>query len=204
MGGEFLTVEIEESGDGAGGYAKEMSKEFIDAEMALFMQQAKEVDIVISTALIPNKPAPILWPATHVNAMKEGSIIVDLAAGGGGSKAGNCELTKPGVISTTPNGVTIIGYDDFPSRLPAQSSLMYGNNITKFLLSMGPTTGDKGHWNIDHADQCVRGMLVLEDGAMRWPPPPPDIPPAPPARATEEEVELTHDQKNQISYAQNM
>jgi len=203
MGGEFLTVEIEESGDGAGGYAKEMSQEFIDAEMALFMKQAQEVDIVVSTALIPNKPAPILWPSTHVKAMKEGSIIVDLAAGGGGSKAGNCEMTQPGKIITTDNGVTIIGYDDFPSRLPAQSSLMYGNNITKFLLSMGPATGDKGHWNIDHADNCVRGMLVLEDGQMRWPPPPPDLPPAPPAKAVEEEIPLTHDQKNQISFAQN-
>ena len=203
FGAEFLTVEIEESGDGAGGYAKEMSKEFIDAEMALFMKQAEDVDIVVSTALIPNKPAPILWPATHVKAMKQGSIIVDLAAGGGGSSAGNCELTKPGEIVTTDNGVSIIGYNDFPSRLPAQSSLMYGNNITKFILSAGPTTGEKGYFNIDHEDQCVRGMLVLEDGQMRWPPPPPDLPPAPPAKKVEEELELTLDQKNQISKAQN-
>jgi len=204
MGGEFLTVNIEESGDGAGGYAKEMSKEFIEAEMALFMEQAKECDIVISTALIPGKPAPLLWPEEHVKAMKYGSIVVDLAAGAGGSTSGNCQLTKPGQAYTTDNGVTIMGFDDYPSRLGSQSSLMYGNNITKFILSAGPTTQEKApYFHIDHDDQCVRGMLVLENGQMRWPPPPVDLPPAPPAAAVVEEVPLTHDQKNQISKAQN-
>jgi NAD(P) transhydrogenase len=204
FGAEFLTIDIVEDGSGAGGYAKEMSQDFQDAQMDMFYKQAAECDIVISTALIPGKPAPLLWPAKHVAAMKEGSIIVDLAAGAGGA-AGNCELTKPGEVYTTDNGVTIVGYDDFPSRLPTQSSTLYGNNITKFLLSAGPATNptEKGTYDIDHNDPCVRGMLVLEGGASRFPPPPPNLPPAPPAAVVKEVVELTMDEKNEISRAKN-
>ena len=113
LGGEFLTVRIQESGEGQGGYAKEMSKEFLEAEYALFRDQAKDVDIVITTALIPGKPAPKLWFADMVELMKPGSVIVDLAA----EKGGNCELTKPGEVYEH-KGVTIVGYTDLAGRLP--------------------------------------------------------------------------------------
>lgn len=128
LGGEPLEVKFKESGEGSGGYAKEMSKEFYDAEMELFARQAKEVDIIITTALIPGKPAPKLILERHVHLMKPGSVIVDLAAETGG----NCELTVPGTINTV-NGVKIIGYTDFPSRLGGQASALYANNISKLL-----------------------------------------------------------------------
>jgi NAD(P) transhydrogenase len=128
MGGQFLTVTIEEDGSGAGGYAKEMSPEFIKAEMELFAKQAKECDIIITTALIPNKPAPKLILKEHVELMKPGSVIVDLASEAGG----NCELTKPGELNVH-NGVKIVGYTDLPSRLAGQSSSLYANNISKFM-----------------------------------------------------------------------
>jgi NAD(P) transhydrogenase alpha subunit len=128
LGAEFLEVKLKESGEGTGGYAKEMSPEFIKAEMELFAKQAKEVDIIITTALIPGKPAPKLILADHVHLMKPGSVIVDLASEAGG----NCELTKPGEINDV-NGVKVIGYTDFPSRLSGQSSALYANNISKFL-----------------------------------------------------------------------
>ena len=123
-----MEVKLKESGEGTGGYAKEMSPEFIKAEMELFAKQAKEVDIIITTALIPGKPAPKLLLAEHVHAMKPGSVVVDLASEAGG----NCELTKPGEINNV-NGVKVIGYTDFPSRLSGQSSSLYANNISKFL-----------------------------------------------------------------------
>lgn len=128
LGAEFLEVKYKESGEGSGGYAKEMSPEFIKAEMELFAKQAKEVDIIITTALIPGKPAPKLILAEHVHLMKPGSVIVDLASEAGG----NCELTKPGEINNV-NGVKVIGYTDFPSRLSGQASSLYANNISKFL-----------------------------------------------------------------------
>ena len=128
MGGQFLTVNIDEDGSGAGGYAKEMSPEFIKAEMELFAKQAKEVDIIITTALIPNKPAPKLILEEHVALMKPGSVIVDLAAEAGG----NCAHTKPGELVEV-NGVKICGYTDFPSRLAGQASSLYANNISKFM-----------------------------------------------------------------------
>eukprot|EP00937_MAST-01D_sp_MAST-1D-sp2_P000289 g289.t1 len=205
FGAEFLTVDYEEDGAGAGGYAKEMSQGFLDAQMAMFMEQAKDVDIVISTALIPNRPAPNLWPKEHVAAMKQGSVVVDLAAGAGGSP-GNCEVTRPGEVYTTENGVTIVGYDDLPSRLPGQSSTLYGNNITKFLLSAGPiTTHDKGYYYVDHEDPVVRGMLISEGGQNRYPAPPYVLPEgqAPPGASAKEEEPLTLDQLNAISKAQN-
>ena len=128
LGAEFLEIKLKESGEGTGGYAKEMSKEFYDAEMELFAKQAKEVDIIVTTALIPGKPAPKLITAYHVSLMKPGSIIVDLASENGG----NCELTKPNEINIV-NGVKIIGYTDFPSRLAGQSSALYANNISKLV-----------------------------------------------------------------------
>ncbi|QSS52298.1 NAD(P) transhydrogenase, mitochondrial precursor [Histoplasma capsulatum var. duboisii H88] len=148
-----------------------MSKEFLEAEMKLFMEQCKEVDIVITTALIPGKPAPKLIKKEMVAAMKPGSVIVDLAAEAGG----NCELTIPGQL-TVENGVTVIGYTDLPSRLPTQSSTLYSNNITKFLLSMAP---EEKKFGVDPTDEVVRGSIVTENGEVLPPAPRPAPPPAP-------------------------
>lgn len=176
LGAEFLTVNIQESGEGSGGYAKEMSPEFIAAEMALFKEQARDVDIIVSTALIPGKKAPLLITQDMIDVMKPGSVLVDLAAEAGG----NVEGTVANQVVKTPNGVTIIGYTDLPSRLPTQSSTLYSNNISKFLLSMGPfTSGKKGEFMIDHKDDAVRGALVLEEGELMWPAPPLPAPAAP-------------------------
>ncbi|KAG1891112.1 PNTB-domain-containing protein [Suillus subluteus] len=169
LGAEFVEVSIEEEGGGAGGYAKEMSKEFIEAEMALFLEQCKEVDIIITTALIPGKPAPKLILDYMIAAMKQGSVIVDMAAEAGG----NCEATVPGKL-VVKNGVTIIGYTDLPSRLPTQSSTLYSNNITKFLLSIG----ENNAFNIDLTDEVVRGSIVVHQGAILPPAPRPAPPPA--------------------------
>lgn len=183
LGAEFIEVEIEEDGSGAGGYAKEMSKEFIEAEMKLFTEQARDVDIIVTTALIPGKPAPKLLPTYIVEAMKPGSVIVDLAAEAGG----NCEKTKPGEL-TTYKGVKIIGYTDLPSRLPTQSSTLYSNNITKFLLSMTPVEKEFG---IDLEDEVVRGAIVTKTGEILPPAPRPAPPPAPAtAAAATKEAEV--------------
>ena len=170
LGADFLQVEIAEDGSGAGGYGKEMSKEFIDAEMKLFLDQCRDVDIVVTTAQIPGKPAPKLITKEMVEAMRPGSVIVDLAAEAGG----NCELTVPGQL-VTHEGTTIIGYTDFPSRLPTQSSTLYSNNISKFLLSLSPKDG---HFGVDLSDEVVRGSIVTHHGeivplAPRPAPPPP-------------------------------
>jgi H+-translocating NAD(P) transhydrogenase subunit alpha len=163
LGGEFLTISIQESGEGQGGYAKEMSKEFLDAEYALFRAQAKEVDIVITTALIPGKPAPKLWFTDMVELMKPGSVIVDLAA----EKGGNCELTQPGEV-VEHKGVSIVGYTDLASRMAHVASDMYGTNLAHFLDEMG---GAKSY-KVDHDNDAIRPALVLEAGEKRWPPPP--------------------------------
>ncbi|XP_033105685.1 NAD(P) transhydrogenase, mitochondrial-like [Anneissia japonica] len=164
LGAEFLEVQIEESGEGTGGYAKEMSPEFIKAEMELFAKQCKEIDILISTALIPGKPAPKLISREMIESMHEGSVVVDLAA----EMGGNIETTKPNELYKY-KGVTHIGYTDLPSRLPTQASTLYANNISKLLVSLGP----KGHFYLDHEDEVTRGSLVLQDGQMMWPPPAP-------------------------------
>lgn len=177
LGAEFLKVHIEESGEGGGGYAKVMSKEYHEAQLDLFRKQAKDVDIIITTALIPGKTAPVLITRDMISTMKPGSVTVDLAAEAGG----NVETTVPGDVWHSPNGVTCIGYTDLPSRLANQSSTLYSNNITKFLLSMGPhTTKTKGEFLIDHDDQAVRGALVTEAGKIMWPAPP--LPPPPPKK----------------------
>jgi NAD(P) transhydrogenase subunit alpha len=163
LGGEFLTVTIKESGEGQGGYAKEMSKEFLDAEYALFRAQAKEVDIVITTALIPGKPAPKLWFKDMVELMKPGSVVVDMAA----EQGGNCEVTKPGEV-IVHQGVTVIGYTDLASRMAHVASDLYGTNLAHFLDEMGGAAGHK----IDHGNDAVRPALILENGEKRWPPPP--------------------------------
>merc|ERR1719228_1451043 len=165
MGAEFLEVDIKEDGSTEGGYAKEMSKEFIEAEMKLFHDQCKDVDIVITTALIPGVKAPILIKKYMVDDMKPGSVVVDLAAEAGG----NIETITPGEL-TVYNNVTHIGYTDLPSRLPTQASTLYSNNISKLLLSMA---GDKDHYYLDMADDVVRGSIVLNKGVTSWPPNPP-------------------------------
>merc|ERR1712212_892340 len=165
MGGEFLEVEIEEDGSTEGGYAKEMSKEFIEAEMQLFHDQCKDVDIVITTALIPGRTAPILIKKYMIDDMKPGSVVVDLAAEAGG----NIETITPGEL-TVYNNVTHIGYTDLPSRLPTQASTLYSNNLSKLMLSM---QGTKDHYFLDMADDVVRGSIVLDKGVTTWPPNPP-------------------------------
>lgn len=191
LGAEFVEVEMEEDGSGAGGYAKEMSKEFIEAEMKLFKEQAKEVDIIITTALIPGKPAPKLILKEALDVMKPGSVVVDLAAEAGG----NCEATVKGKLAMYKD-VKVIGYTDLPSRLPTQSSTLYSNNITKFLLSMTPKDKEFG---IDLSDEVVRGAIVTQDGQVVPPAPRPAPPPAPaqPAKAevVVETKELTPWQK---------
>src|SRR5690606_16238996 len=164
MGADFLELDLKEDGTGSGGYAKEMSDEFIKAEMALFKVQAKEVDIIITTALIPGRPAPLLLPRDIVEVMKPGSVIVDMAAEAGG----NCEVTQPEKVIEY-NGVTIIGYVDLPSRLAPTASQLYGTNLVHLLSDLGGA--EKFH--IDHDDEVVRGALVLENGELMWPPPKP-------------------------------
>jgi len=164
MGAEFLFLDFEEDGSGKGGYAKVMSKEFIEAEMALFAQQAMDVDIIITTALIPGKRAPMLFPAGIVESMKEGSVIVDLAA----EQGGNCAVTKPGEV-VKQHGVTVIGYTDFPSRMARQSSHLYGATLVNLLEEMG---GDE-NYSIDLENDIVRPALVMHEGEVTWPPPPP-------------------------------
>ncbi|PLB51984.1 NAD(P) transhydrogenase [Aspergillus steynii IBT 23096] len=190
LGAEFIEVDMQEDGSGQGGYAKEMSKEFIEAEMKLFMEQAREVDIIITTALIPGKPAPKLITKEMIAAMKPGSVVVDLAAEAGG----NCEATIPGQL-TTYKDVTVIGYTDFPSRLPTQSSTLYSNNVTKYLLSMAPQEKSFG---IDLNDEVVRGSIVTLNGEILPPAPRSAPPPAPKieaAPAKEQAVALTPWQK---------
>lgn len=177
MDAEFLMLDFEdEDGSGEGGYAKVMSDEFIAAEMALFKEQAKEIDIVITTALIPGRPAPKLWTAEMVELMKDGSVIVDLAA----EQGGNCELTKPGE-AYVHNDVTIIGYTDMASRLAAQSSQLYATNLRHLLTDMTPEKD--GNIVIDFEDEVVRGATVCREGEITFPPPPPQISAAPAKQA---------------------
>ncbi|WP_299730590.1 Re/Si-specific NAD(P)(+) transhydrogenase subunit alpha [uncultured Endozoicomonas sp.] len=175
MGAEFLELDYEEEQDSSDGYAKEMSKAFIDAEMALFMEQAKEVDIIITTALIPGKPAPKLITEEMVKAMKPGSVIVDLAAQTGG----NCAFTVKDQV-TVQNGVKIIGYTDLPSRLPTQSSQLFGTNLVNLLKLLCPNKD--GQIDINFDDEVIRGLTVIRDGSITWPPPPVKVSAAPAAK----------------------
>ena len=175
MGAEFLELNVEEEGEGGGGYAKEMSPAFIAAEMALFAAQAKDCDIIITTALIPNRPAPVLITEDMVKSMKKGSVIVDLAAENGG----NCALTQPGSV-VERHGVHIIGYIDLPSRLAPTASVLYGNNLAYLLDDLGGAANF--HINLD--DEVVRNSLIVHEGKIVWPPPRKDPPPAPPKPAS--------------------
>merc|ERR1719356_1525223 len=159
MGGQFLEVDFKEDGSGAGGYAKEMSKEWHAAAARMLSKQCEEVDIVITTAAIPGRQAPRMITKDMIAKMKAGSVTVDLAAETGG----NVETTVKDEKIITDNGVTCIGFTDLASRLPTTSSTLYSNNISKFLLSMGPqTTRVKEYLFIDHDDEAVRGMLAVE------------------------------------------
>ncbi|HDL7822748.1 TPA: Re/Si-specific NAD(P)(+) transhydrogenase subunit alpha [Yersinia enterocolitica] len=166
MGAEFLELDFEEEAGSGDGYAKVMSEAFIKAEMALFAAQAAEVDIIVTTALIPGKPAPRLITKEMVASMKSGSVIVDLAAQTGG----NCELTVADKVTVTENGVKIIGYTDLPSRLPTQSSQLYGTNLVNLLKLL--CKEKNGEIDIDFEDTVIRGVTVVKTGEVTWPAPP--------------------------------
>lgn len=174
MNAEFLMLDFEEEGSGEGGYAKVMSEEFIKKEMELFAKQAMEVDIVITTALIPGKPAPELWTEAMVETMKDGSVIVDLAA----EMGGNCKLTERDKV-VVKHGVTLIGYTDLPSRLPTQASQLYATNLRHLLTDMTPEKD--GNLVINMEDEVIRGTTVIKDGEITWPPPAPKLSAAPKA-----------------------
>jgi len=178
MDAEFLMLDFEddEDGSGEGGYAKVMSDEFIKAEMELFAEQAKDIDIIITTALIPGKPAPKLITAETARSLRDGSVIVDLAA----EQGGNCELTVPGEVAHV-DGVTIIGYTDLPSRLAAQSSQLYATNLRHLLTDLTPEKD--GNIVVDMEDEVIRGTTVCKDGETTWPPPAPKLSAAPPKAA---------------------
>ena len=189
MGGQFLEVDYQEDGSGAGGYAKEMSKEWHAAAAKMLSKQCEEVDIVITTAAIPGRKAPLMITNDMVAKMKSGSVTVDLAAESGG----NIGTTVKDEKVVTDNGVTCLGYTDLASRLPTTSSSLYSNNISKFLLSMGPqTTKVKDYLYIDHEDDAVRGMLTVEKGELMWPAPLPPPPPAKKETAEAKPVEIDY------------
>ena len=171
LGGEFVKVEYEEEGGGGGGYAKVMSEGFQQAQRDMYAKQAKEVDIIITTALIPGKPAPKLITAEMVRSMKPGSVIVDMAA----EQGGNCELTEPGQ-SVVKHGVTIVGFTDLASRLSTQSSTLYANNLFRLAEELCKTKD--GVINVNMEDDAIRGLTVVKDGAITWPAPAPKSVPA--------------------------
>ncbi len=172
LGGEFVKVDYEEEGGGGGGYAKVMSEGFQAAQRAMYAQQAREVDIIITTALIPGKPAPKLITAEMVRSMKPGSVIVDMAA----EQGGNCELTEPGQ-AVVKHGVTIVGYTDLASRLSKQSSTLYATNL--FRLAEELCKAKDGVANVNMEDDAIRGLTVIKDGGITWPAPAPKVVAAP-------------------------
>ncbi|MCL4688579.1 MAG: Re/Si-specific NAD(P)(+) transhydrogenase subunit alpha, partial [Burkholderiales bacterium] len=167
-----VKVDYEEEGSGGGGYAKVMSEGFQKAQREMYAQQAKEADIIITTALIPGKPAPKLITAEMVQSMKPGSVIVDMA----GEQGGNCELTVPGE-AVVRHGVTIVGYTDLASRLAKQSSTLYATNLFRLAEELCKTKDGVIDVNMD--DDAIRGLTVIKDGAVTWPAPPPKLPAAP-------------------------
>ncbi|MPR05472.1 Re/Si-specific NAD(P)(+) transhydrogenase subunit alpha [Microvirga tunisiensis] len=191
MGAQFVLLEFEQTQDGAatGGYAAPSSPEFRDKQLAKFRELAPEIDIVITTALIPGRPAPKLWTADMVAAMKPGSVIVDLAA----ERGGNCDLTVPDEKVVSDNGVTIVGYTDFPSRMAAQASTLYANNVRHFLTDLTPAKDGVIHHNMD--DDVIRGATVTHQGAVTYPPPPPKVQAIAAAKPKEKVRELTREEK---------
>ena len=177
MGAEFVEVDYHEEGSTAGGYAKVMSEGYQQAQKALYANQAKDVDIIITTALIPGKPAPRLITAEMVKSMKPGSVIVDLAA----EQGGNCELTEPGKV-VVKHGVTIVGYTDLPSRLARQSSTLYSTNLLRLLEEL--CKEKDGKITVNMGDEMIRGATVVKDGSITWPPPPISVSAAPKSAAS--------------------
>ncbi|MRD48556.1 Re/Si-specific NAD(P)(+) transhydrogenase subunit alpha [Caenimonas koreensis DSM 17982] len=175
LGGEFVKVDYEEEGSGGGGYAKVMSEGFMQAQREMYAQQAKDADIIITTALIPGKPAPKLITAAMVQSMKPGSVIVDMAAENGG----NCELTEPGQ-AVVKHGVTIVGYTDLVSRLAKQSSTLYSNNLLRVAEEL--CKAKDGVVVVNMEDDAIRGLTVIKDGTVTWPAPPLKLPAAPAAK----------------------
>jgi len=184
MDAEFLLLDFAEDGSGEGGYAKVMSEEFIKAEMELFAQQAREVDIIVTTALIPGRPAPELITEEMVKSMKNGSVIVDLAA----EQGGNCKLTERDKV-VVKHGVSIIGYTDLPSRLATQSSQLYATNLRHLLTDMCPEKN--GQIVVNMEDEAVRGATIIKQGEITWPPPAPKLSAAPKQAAVKSETIMT-------------
>ncbi|HET7363072.1 MAG TPA: Re/Si-specific NAD(P)(+) transhydrogenase subunit alpha [Burkholderiales bacterium] len=176
LGAEFVGVDYQEEGAGVGGYAKVMSEGFQRAQREVFAREARDADIIITTALIPGKPAPKLISADMVRSMKPGSVIVDLAA----EQGGNCELTVPNEVAVR-HGVTLIGYTDLPSRLARQSSTLYATNLLRLTEEL--CKQKDGRINVNMDDEVIRGTTVIKDGTVTWPPPPPKLSAAPPASA---------------------
>ena len=175
LGGEFVKVDYEEEGSGGGGYAKVMSEGFQAAQRAMYAQQARDADIIITTALIPGKPAPKLITAEMVQTMKPGSVIVDMAA----EQGGNCELTVPGE-AVVRHGVTLVGYTDLASRLAKQASTLYATNLLRLTEELCKTKDGVIHVNFE--DDAIRGLTVIKEGALTWPAPAPKLPAAPSAK----------------------
>ncbi|MGQ4879524.1 Re/Si-specific NAD(P)(+) transhydrogenase subunit alpha [Billgrantia sp. LNSP4103-1] len=197
MGAEFLFLDFEDSqdGSGTGGYAAPSSPEFREKQLALFREQAPEVDIVITTALIPGRPAPKLWLEDMVMAMKPGSVIVDLAA----EKGGNCDLTRPDERVVTDNGVIVVGYTDFPSRMATQASLLYSTNIRHMLTDLTPEKdGTIVH---DMEDDVIRGATVTHQGEITFPPPPPKVKAIAAAKPKPKEKEPTPEERRAAEHA---
>src|SRR3989338_3677272 len=176
LGGEFVKVEYAEEGSGGGGYARVMSEGFQQAQREMYAKQAREVDIIITTELIPGKPAPRLITAEMVQSMKPGSVIIDMAA----ERGGNCELTEPGQ-TVVKHGVTIVGYTDLTSRLAKQSSTLYATNLFRLTEELCKTKD--GNINVNMDDEVIRGTTVVKEGNVTWPPPAPTLSAAPPAPA---------------------
>ena len=191
MGAEFVFLDFEEAQDGAatGGYAAPSSPEFREAQLARFRELAPEMDIVITTALIPGRDAPVLWTKDMVEAMKPGSVIVDLAA----ERGGNCELTVPDQKIVTDNNVTIVGYTDFPSRMATQSSALYATNIRHMMTDLTPAKDGQVVQNME--DDVIRGATVVKDNAITFPPPPPKVQAIAAAKPKPKEKELTPEEK---------
>lgn len=192
MGAEFVFLDFEETSQNSaatGGYAAPSSPEFREKQLAKFRELAPEMDIVITTALIPGRPAPVLWTKDMVEAMKPGSVIVDLAA----ERGGNCELTKADEKVVTDNGVTIVGYTDFPSRMATQSSTLYSTNIRHMMTDLTPEKDGQVVHNME--DDVIRGATVTHEGEITWPPPPPKVAAIAAAPKKEKPKELTPEQK---------
>ncbi|SSC71743.1 unnamed protein product [Ciceribacter sp. T2.26MG-112.2] len=191
MGAQFVYLEFEATQDGAatGGYAAPSSPEFREKQLAKFRELAPEIDIVITTALIPGRDAPKLWLADMVASMKPGSVVVDLAA----ERGGNCDLTVPDQKIVSENGVTIIGYTDFPSRMAAQASTLYSTNIRHMMTDLTPAKDGVIVHNME--DDVIRGATVTKDGEITYPPPPPKIQAIAAAKPKEKVKELTPEEK---------